>query len=172
MNALRVLMLLAAGLTGTESDNGLADVAAALLAEWITASRDMALAEGAAAIPDDVRAALSGYVPESILDQVRWRVGGGDGASLQQGMLRFHNSPAITLDYVIVFKDDGHAADPKLWVHELMHVIQYRRWGISNFAQRYVQDYAAVEAEAVEYRWQWMRHTGRIPAAPAGPPQP
>ena len=145
------------------ADNGLLNAGVSLLADWIAASRDAALAEGAQTIPEEIRQQLAGYVPRPVLDAVRWRVGGGDLATLQQGMLRLHDSPAIALDSVIVFESEAAAADPKLWVHELMHTMQYRLWGVDGFAARYVEDYAAVEAEAVEYRWQWMKLTDRLP---------
>jgi hypothetical protein len=147
--------------------DGLTAVAAGLLADWIIASRDVALAEGTDAMPPAIRKALAGYVPEDVLDATRWRAGGG-GGSLQQGMFTFGDSPAITLDQVIVFDSPSDAKDPKLWAHEIMHVIQYRRWGIQEFARRYITDYSDVEAEAVEFRWQWMQDTGRVPPPGGG----
>ena len=172
MTAVHVLVLLAAGLSGgAQVNDGLLDVAETLLAEWIKASRDTALAEGVTPIPDELRAELVGHVPEAVLETVRWRIGGGNAASLQMGTFAFHHSPAITLDYVIVFENATRAADARLWVHELTHVEQYQRWGIQGFARRYLQDYEAVERPAAEARWQWMKRTGRVPA-PASAPQP
>ena len=41
------------------------------------------------------------------------------------------------------------AADARWWGHELGHLRQYRLWGgTAAFAQRYVDDYQAVEREA------------------------
>jgi hypothetical protein len=138
-------------------------VATGLLADWIMASRDLALAEGTDAMPPAIRQALAGYVPDAVLDAARWRAGGGSSGSLQQGMFMFGDSPAITLGQVIVFATLADAKDPKLWAHEIMHVMQFKRWGVVEFARRYIADYNAVEAEAVEFRWQWMKETGRIP---------
>jgi hypothetical protein len=41
--------------------------------------------------------------------------------------------------------------------------MQYRDWGVDGFAARYLADYEAVEHDAAEFRWQWMRATGRVP---------
>ncbi len=150
----------------------LLDIAVTLLADWITDSRDTALAEGTDAIPAAIRAALNGYVPAEVLDAVRWRIGGGGTLSLQRGMFKLGDSPAITLDNVIVFETQAHVEDPKLWAHELMHVMQFKRWGIAGFASRYVEDHEAIEAEAAEFRWEWMKHTNRVPDGTTPPVDP
>jgi hypothetical protein len=135
-----------------------------LLSDWIVQSRDAALAQGVRSIPAAIRSALLGYVPEPILERVRWRVGGAGELSLQENLFRFGYSPAVTLDYVVIFQSEEDAVtDPKLWVHELRHVMQFADWGVPVFAARYLQDYAAVEEEAAEYRWQWMKLAGLIP---------
>ena len=40
--------------------------------------------------------------------------------------------------------------DLKTWAHELTHVMQYQRWGVEGFAERYVRDSAEVEQEAID----------------------
>jgi hypothetical protein len=140
---------------------------APLLASWIAYERDAAKQQGVEPIPGPIRAALAGHVPEAILDRVRWRVGASD-FSLPQNVLRFGHVPATTLDYVIVFAERRAALeDPKLWAHELKHVMQFAEWGIDGFAARYVEDYEAVEQEAVEFRWEFMRQAGLIPKVSA-----
>jgi hypothetical protein len=115
-------------------------------------------------IPVDVRAALHGYVPDAVLDLVRWRDSDSDAFTLQQSVIRFGDVSAMTLDHVIVFKSrDDALADPKLWAHEIKHVMQFAEWGVSGFATRYLQDYGAVEFEAAEFRWQFMKQAGLIP---------
>jgi hypothetical protein len=147
-------------------DPRVASTLAPLLADWILDSRDAAIAQGVDEIPDAIRDALAGYVPDRVLERVRWRQGGGGELSLQEHLFRFGYSPAVTLDYVVVFESkDAALRDPTLWAHELKHVMQFADWGIAGFAARYLQDYEAVEGEAAEYRWQWMKLTGRIPAA-------
>lgn len=140
-----------------------AESLAPLLASWIVASRDAAIAQGVEPIPAPIREALTGYVPESVLDRVRWRHDNGE-LSLPEGVLRFGEVPAMTLDDVILFQAREVALeDPKLWAHELRHVMQFEEWGVDGFARRYLSDYEAVEHEAAEFRWQFMKQAGLIP---------
>ena len=144
---------------------------APLLARWIESSRDAALAQGVEKIPKSIRASLEGYVPDATLDRARWRTGGGD-LSLQQSAFLFKDAQAVTLDYVIVFANEDDARnDPKLWAHELRHVMQFGEWGIEGFATRYLADSTAVEDVASEYRWQFMKLRGLVPA-PSVPTEP
>lgn len=145
----------------------LVEYLAPLLASSLAAARDAARAEGVEPIPAAIRSALAGYVPEQVLERVRWRVGGGE-LSLPQNVIRFGHAEAMTLDDVIVFAERRAALeDPKLWAHELKHVMQCGEWGLAGFAARYLRDYEAVEFEAQEFRWQFMKQTGRVPAVPS-----
>ncbi len=73
----------------------------------------------------------------------------------------------MTLDDVVVFRESSVALeDPKLWAHELKHVMQFAEWGVQGFALRYLEDYEAVEAAAAEFRWQFMKRAGLIPPVP------
>jgi len=63
-----------------------------------------------------------------------------------------------------VFATREAALTPALWAHEIVHVEQYRDWGVAGFVARYLDDYEAVEHDAAEFRWQWMKATGRVPA--------
>jgi hypothetical protein len=137
---------------------------APFLAGWIVAARDAAKAEGVEPIPARIRAALTGYVPEQTLEAVRWR----QGVSLPQNLIRFGDVQAMTLDHVIVFEDRRAALeDPKLWAHELKHVMQFAEWGVDGFATRYLRDYEAVEHDALEFRWQFMKAAGLVPEVPS-----
>jgi hypothetical protein len=139
-----------------------------LLSEWIVRSRNAAVAQGVAEIPPAIRKSLAGYVPDATLDRVRWRTGGGGTMSLQANVFAFGDVPAVTLDYVIVFSDEKAAlSDPKLWAHELKHVMQFAAWGVAGFATRYLRDDEGVETEAAEYRWEFMKLRGLTP-----PPAP
>jgi hypothetical protein len=136
---------------------------APLLGRWIAAARDAAKAEGVEPIPAAIRAALTGYVPEQTLERVRWREGGSE-LLLSQNVFRFGHVPAMTLDDVIVFQERRAALDdPKLWAHELKHVMQFAEWGVIGFATRYLRDYEAVEHDAAEFRWQFMKEAGLVP---------
>ena len=136
---------------------------APLLASWLAAERDAALAKGVQPIPASIRSALAGYVPEPILDRVRWREGASE-LSLPQNVIRFGEVPAVTLVDVIVFQERRAALeDATLWAHELKHVMQFAEWGVDGFSARYLTDYEAVEAEAWEFRWQFMKQAGLVP---------
>jgi hypothetical protein len=139
------------------------EVLTPLLRDWILESRNAAVEKGVHVIPAAIRSALAGYVPDDILDKVRWQVGGAGSLSLQEHLFRFGYAPAVTLDYVVVFQDSSGLDDPKLWVHELRHVMQFAEWGIAEFASRYLRDYEAVERDAAEYRWEWMKLAGLTP---------
>src|SRR5690348_14974044 len=44
--------------------------------------------------------------------------------------------PAMTLDDVVVFQERRAALeDPKLWAHELKHVIQFAEWGVDEIGR-------------------------------------
>jgi hypothetical protein len=125
--------------------------AAPALQELIARSRDDALRAGVEPIPSEIRRNLTGFIPESVLGVARYRVKGGGDLTLQVNAIRYGEAAAITLDYVIVFKEAGDALyNPTLWAHELTHVSQYQRWGMRDFAIRYVRSYHSVEREAYE----------------------
>jgi hypothetical protein len=129
---------------------------------WIAGFREGAIERGVEPIPVDIRAAFLGFVPDEVLDGVRWRV---DGTATVEGLGIFglRSASAITLDDVILFSRAAQAADIGIWAHELCHVIQFRRWGITGFVERYLADHRAVELEAKEFRYEWELATGRLP---------
>lgn len=131
------------------------------LIELIARSRDDALRSGVEPIPGEIRQNLRGFMSEQVMNVARYRVGGGGDLTLQVNAIRYGEARAITLDYVIIFKDynDAHY-NPTLWAHELTHVDQYQRWGIHDFAVRYLRSYAAVEREAYEAETRYMAWTG------------
>jgi len=152
--------------------NSLLTALSPMLARWIESSRDAAIAQGVEKIPESIRASLAGYVPDKTLAHVRWRAGGASDFSLQQNAFLFKDAQAVTLDYVVVFADENEARnDPKLWAHELRHVMQFEEWGVDGFAARYLTDSATIEDVASEYRWQFMKLRGLIPA-PSVPAEP
>lgn len=140
---------------------------APLFAGWIVSERDAAIRQGVEPIPAPIRTALTGYVPEPILDRVRWRQGATE-MSLPQNIFRFGHIQAMVLEDVVIFNDRREALeDPKLWAHELKHVMQFAEWGVDGFAARYLRDYDAIENEAAEFRWQFMKQAGLIPPVPS-----
>ncbi len=125
--------------------------------------RDDAIARGVEPMPSEFREAFDGYLPDDVLVNVRWRLE-PDSVLIGQNVFQ-PGMRALTLDNVILFASAEEAADLTLWAHELYHVLQYWEWGIEGFVERYLADRAAVEREAWEFRWQWMKATGRVPAA-------
>ncbi len=135
---------------------------APILTAWIESAHKAAIGYGVHEIPRSIREALTDHVPGETLDRVRWNID-DSVVSMQQLLFQIGHSPAVTLDSVIVFASAEDAANVTLWAHEIFHVMQYRDWGVDGFAARYLADYAAVEHDAAEFRWQWMRATGRVP---------
>jgi hypothetical protein len=133
------------------------------IAAWVESIRDDALARGVEHIPREVRSALEGHVPPDVLDVVRWRID-GDVELAGQSLFQLGGVRAVTLGNVILFADADEAADFTLWAHELYHVIQFDAWGVDGFVDRYLVDRHAVEHEAWEFRWAWMKATGRVPS--------
>lgn len=125
------------------------DIAAAALANSLVASRDAAWAAGTQPMPPHIRQALLAWYPADLLDSIEYRTGITQDASLQSLSMRYGEANAITLIDTIVFADPAEAeTDIALWAHEVKHVEQVRRWGLMGFAQHYVRDHQAVEAEA------------------------
>jgi hypothetical protein len=127
----------------------LLDHGARLLADLIQSARDSAIANGVKPIPPQIYRALHGYFPDDILRKVRFTSGHADAIIIPGLALSYGHIDAVALIDVILFHHDRAAhTDAKLWAHELTHVMQYERWGVEDFAKRYLQDYDAVEQEA------------------------
>jgi len=125
------------------------DVAIGLLAQWITASRQQALAAGTEPVPPLIVQGVAGWFQPGLEQSVRWRTTGTTELSLPGLAFHYGDAAAITLIDVVLFRSDADTRhDLKLWALELTHVEQYRRWGVDGFAARYVADSGAVEREA------------------------
>lgn len=99
-------------------------------------------------IPDAVRAALSPYYSDQLLDDVRYSIGDVSPDGLAGFAIRNGNAAAVTLIDTVVFKDEKYVNNLALWAHEMHHVQQYAEWGVAGFASRYAFGWEAVEAEA------------------------
>lgn len=144
------------------------------LKNLIIYSRQDALNAGAGPLPPEVIREFDGFYGRDVLSAF-WRIGQGNDLSLQANSFRFGDRAAIALDTVLVFRSGGDANSLWLWAHELAHIEQYRRWGIDNFAKRYVRNYEAVEAEANRRADEFMNWRARRLAQAGGPaplPQP
>lgn len=147
-----------------EAMAALAAEGAPMLAAWIDRSRAAVLATGTEPIPAGIRASLARHYPAEVLKGIRYRVGWSDPGSLP-GRLFAAYGQAMTLGEVIVFRTEEIARDPVIWAHEVAHVQQYRRWGIDEFARRYVADHRAVERDAWQETGRWAKRQGDPPTA-------
>lgn len=130
---------------------GLMQYAAGALGRLIDMARQQAIADGVRPIPVTVYRSLLGYFPADLLRKTRFAVGGTGSLTLPALAFSYGDASAITLGDVVLFKSERQAeSDLKVWAHELTHVMQYQRWGIDGFAERYVRDSGGVEQEAID----------------------
>jgi hypothetical protein len=134
-------------------------VAVATLAQAITDGRDRALGT-AQAVPPAIKADLLPYfraTPE-VLERARWVAAEAVGGLPDLVML----NPAVgalTLDQVIVFRDEADARSNRaLWAHELVHVLQFQSLGVEAFAREYLETGGrTLEKEAEDFAEQVRR---------------
>jgi uncharacterized protein DUF4157 len=149
---------------------GLLDYAGNVLAELIDSARQQAIADGVRQVPTAVYRSLLGYFPAALLQKCRFATGRSHALTLPALAFSYGDATAITLGDVVLFKTDRVAeTDLKVWAHELTHVMQYQRWGIEGFANRYVRDSRAVEQEAIDNANRfaaWLPRRGFTPDRP------
>jgi hypothetical protein len=149
---------------------GLLDYAGDALAGLIDGARQQAIADGVRPIPPAVYRSLLGYFPAALLQRCRFAVGNSRALTLPMLAFSYGDATGITLSDVVLFKNERVADnDLKVWAHELTHVMQYQRWGIEGFAERYVRDSGAVEQEAIDNADRfaaWLPRRGMAPASP------
>lgn len=135
--------------TGRAALEASLNLAAAALVNALVQSRDAAWAAGTHPMPAHVRQSLLAWYPADLLDSIEYRTGVTEDATLQSLSMRYGDATAVAIIDTIIF---AHPSDAEnnvaLWAHEVKHVEQFRRWGLVGFAQRYVRDHQAVEAEA------------------------
>lgn len=145
------------------------------IAAWFQGSRQTALATSSP-IPFNVRRALTGFVPENVLNTARYKVGDHGLFNAAGTILGVNNKiAAVALVDVIVFR---HASDAsgnyKLWAHELKHVRQFMDWGPRDFGIRYARSVDSVEdpanEEAARYT-AWDRNRQQSPQTQNAPQQ-
>jgi hypothetical protein len=130
---------------------GLLEYAASALARLIDDARQQAIADGVRPIQATTYRALLGYFPPALLQRCRFATGTSRTLTMPALAFSYGDASAITLGDVVLFKSERVAdSDLKVWAHELTHVMQYQRWGVDGFAERYVRDSAAVEREATD----------------------
>jgi hypothetical protein len=135
-------------LLGPLSDD-IHQIAAPALAMWLTQARADAASAGSQPIPPHIREQLLRWYDPSVLDAARYKVSDNGQFNAATAMLQNPDVGAVTLIDIILFREAQSAEqDIALWAHELKHVQQYQEWGVDGFAQRYTQDFNAVEAPA------------------------
>lgn len=140
----------------------LLEYAASALARLIEESRQQAIADGVRPVPPRISRSLLGYFPAALLQKVRFVSGSAQPLTLPALAFGYGDAIALTLGDVVRFKTEKMAqSDLKTWAHELTHVMQYQRWGIEGFAERYVRDSAAVEREAIDNADRFMAWLSR-----------
>jgi hypothetical protein len=150
--------------------SNLLDYAARALAALIGDARQQAIADGVRPIPPSVYRSLLGYFPAALLRKCRFATGNSRALTLPALAFSYGDATAITLGDVVLFKNELVAETSlKVWAHELTHVIQYQRWGIEGFAERYVRDSGAVEQEAIDNANRFVAWLPRRGVARAGP---
>lgn len=129
--------------------DGIYQIAAPALALWLAQARAEAANAGIQPIPPHIREQLLHWYDPSVLDAARYKISDNGQFSAATAMLQNPDVGAVTLIDIILFRDAQSAEqDIALWAHELKHVQQYQEWGVLGFAQRYTQDFNAVEAPA------------------------
>jgi hypothetical protein len=129
----------------------LLDYAGEALAALIDGARRRAIADGVLPLPPGIYRSLLGFFPADLLQKVRFGVGRAEPLDLPSLTFSYGDAVAMTLGEIIIFRSEHQAkTDTRLWAHEMTHVMQYQRWGIEGFADRYVRDSAAVEREAID----------------------
>jgi hypothetical protein len=150
--------------------SSLLDDGGSALAALIEAGRQQAIADGVRPIPPGVYRSLLGYFPATLLRGCRFAVGNARALTLPGLGFAYGDATAITLGDVVLFKNERVAEDDvKVWAHELTHVMQYQRWGIDDFAERYVRDSGAVEQEAIDNANRFAAWLPRRGLPPTGP---
>ncbi len=125
--------------------------ASSTLAGLINGARQQAIADGVRPVPAQVYRSMLGYFPAALLQKCRFATGRPPALDVPALGLSYGDPTAIALADIVLFKTQRAAdADLKVWAHQLTHVMQYQRWGLEGFAQRYVHDCAAVEQEATD----------------------
>ena len=87
-------------------------------------------------VPPEVATRLAAFFPPDLFRGVCWVVV-ANGSTLDAFAIRDGGMAAITLEDVIVFRNNQLGSDAVLWSHELTHVLQYRRLGLEGFAALY-----------------------------------
>jgi hypothetical protein len=141
------------------------------LEQWIIQSRNTAISSSQP-VPLQIRAQLSAYYSQDILNRARYKVGDSGFLNAARTIMNNPDVAAVTLIDVIVFRSAGDImTNLPLWAHELKHVQQFAEWGTREFALRYTRDNGGVENMAYAIENQVRANlTAQSRPQPPGPP--
>jgi hypothetical protein len=115
-------------------------------------------------MPPAIRQQLQAYFPADVLQSVRYTTFDAARLGLDTAVMMLNNDVvAITLEDLVVFRNEAEANSVGTWAHELTHVLQYRSRGVETFANTYTTNAWALENEAKD-------NARRISTALAGAP--
>jgi len=105
-------------------------------------------------IPQELKNYLRGILPDETIKRAKYAVGKVEITLpniVNNIAIRNNANHAVTVDDIIVFfrTPKSFSEDPCWWIHEMIHVDQYRKWGIEEFAWKWVNDYP-IEKKANE----------------------
>ncbi|MBI3476590.1 MAG: DUF4157 domain-containing protein [Acidobacteria bacterium] len=104
---------------------------------------------GARPIPPAVYQQLQGYFAPNFLQGVRYNTFDNARISLDSAVMMLNNDvAAITLNNIVVFRNENEAQNAYTWAHELTHVLQYQNLGIDAFANMYTTNAWVLENQA------------------------
>lgn len=115
-------------------------------------------------LPAQIKGHLAGFFEDAELDRVRYVVddGGGNVAAIINALqTQFGaNNHAVAVDHLIVFANEPGVGLKSVfwWAHEIQHTIQYSKWGVKGFAEKYLENPHAVEQEANDVALAAMKH--------------
>jgi len=114
------------------------------VATAIISGRNAVIAAGASPIPGNIKMFLRRWHTQELIDSVRWTANwSAVSNTLQAAQMSFNpQTRAIALINTVVFRDTQAANEPALWAHEMVHIQQYRDWGVTEFARKWVDNSA------------------------------
>jgi hypothetical protein len=119
---------------------------------------------GARPMPSNVYQQLQGYYAPAFLQSVRYNTLDSARISLDSAVMMLNNDVvAITLNNIIVFRNENDVQNVVTWSHELTHVLQYRNMGIDTFANVYTMHAWILENQAIDMQnrvAQWLMNGG------------
>jgi hypothetical protein len=106
---------------------------------------------GARPMPASVYQQLQAYFAPNFLQGVRYNTFDNARISLDSAVMMLNNDvAAITLNDIVVFRNEYDAQNVVTWAHELTHVLQYRNMGIDTFANVYTTNAWILENQAID----------------------